>query len=143
MVVIFMRNHVAFVSLVAAILLVAACRDEEGARKAPAGKGIEERAKPDSQDCRVIGEKAEANVVANIPADAEPSMRARLEQLGRDTGQTVRGRCEHDRWSADAVTCGLAAKDVQLECGGVLTVGQRKLLGDDLQATWTARLSTP
>jgi hypothetical protein len=139
-----MRFHVAIVSLVSCVVLLTACRDEDGGSKRAATKVTEhESAKPDTQDCRVIGEKAEANVVANIPADAEPSMHARLEQLGRDTGQIVRGRCDDDAWSAQAVTCGLAAKDVQLECSDMLTVAQREQLGGQLQAMWTARLSAP
>jgi hypothetical protein len=57
-------------------------------------------------------------------------MRRRLENLSRETGHAIAVRCVADGWSAEAVKCGLAAKDPQLECRGERTAPPRKKMNN-------------
>jgi len=92
-------------------------------------------------ECQAIGDQTAANAIAQIPRGTDPAMRERLENLSRETGHIIAVRCVAEGWSAEAVKCGLAAKDPQLECRDKLTAAQLKRMSDEVQETWTKGLT--
>jgi len=137
-------------ALVAVLLaLAAACGGKQQATPPPATIGNEQRAeapapRPD-EDCDAIGRKVEADARAKMPkGDLPPEAKKQMDELvARMIGLVVTS-CKEDHWSAEAIHCGLAASDPDVECDSMLSVEQKQKLQDRLMKAMGAfDASTP
>jgi hypothetical protein len=60
-----------------------------------------------------------------------------------EVGRIITIRCMDDGWSAEAIACGDAAKDPQIECFHLLSSKQSQKVRDQIQASVTELLSRP
>lgn len=122
--------------ILAAVLGLVACGKKEEAASAsgsasgnapPPAVAVEKGGKgtPTEADCDKLGARTVEMSMAETPAGTPPDRVAKLKEISEEAGRAIATLCKTDGWSADAVACGLAAKDPSRECHDKLTETQR------------------
>jgi hypothetical protein len=83
-------------------------------------------AAPSESDCDKLGARTVEISMAETPAGTPPDRVAKLKAISEEAGHAIASLCKTDGWSAEAVACGLAAKDPSRECNDKLTDVQQK-----------------
>ncbi len=97
---------------------------------------------PISGDCDRLGKKTSELSMQNTPPDTTTEMRAKLQAISDEAGLAIAELCKVDKWTADAVACGLAATDPAKECDAKLTADQKAHMQEKVMAIF-AKLSPP
>ena len=92
---------------------------------AAATGGTAASAAPTEADCDTLGAKTAGMSMAETPAGTPPDRVAKLKEISDEAGRAIATLCKNDGWSAEAVACGLAAKDPGRECNDKLTDTQK------------------
>jgi hypothetical protein len=81
---------------------------------------------PSPDDCDALGAKTATLSMGETPPDTRPDRVAKLQEISDEAGRAIATLCKTDGWSAEAVACGLAAKDPGRECDDKLTDVQKQ-----------------
>jgi hypothetical protein len=100
------------------VALAAGCKkDEKGA-----GGG----------DCDALGKKVVEEQKKEM-GDVPPEMKKMAEEMLAKGAALVVSSCKEDKWSKEAIDCGLKAKDPEKECDKLLTDEQRKKMEERME----------
>ena len=136
-----MRPPIRAAALGFAALALAACKKEadDGAKPSGAASGTAVPARPhpptaaavlaeapSADDCDELGAKTAALAMGETPPGTRPDRAAKLQEIADEAGRAIATLCKTDGWSADAVACGLAARDPARECDAKLTDVQKQ-----------------
>ncbi len=102
-----------------AVAIAGGCKKEEKGGAAAGG------------DCAALGAKSTKDGLANIPKDVPADAKKTFEDLSKKGGDLVARLCKEDKWSAEAIKCGLTAKDAEKECADKLTPDQNKHIQEE------------
>ncbi len=89
---------------------------------------------PAAADCDALGAKMVTQSMAQAPAGIGEEERTHLQALSGQAGQVIARLCKTDGWTADAVSCGLIARDPSNDCDAKLTAAQKQKMGDEIKA---------
>ena len=78
--------------------------------------------------CDALGKKVTEQAKAEMGdmKDAPPEMKKMAEEMTAKMAGIVSTSCKEDKWSKEAIDCGLKAKDPEKECDDKLTDDQKK-----------------
>jgi hypothetical protein len=78
--------------------------------------------------CDALGKKVTEQAKSEMGdmKDAPPEMKKMAEEMTAKMAGIVSTSCKEDKWSKEAIDCGLKAKDPEKECDKLLTDEQRK-----------------
>jgi hypothetical protein len=123
-------------SILVALVCAVGCKKEENAapptptqaptEKSPKLPTAAAAMAPSEADCDKLGARTVEISMANTPEGTLPDQVAKLRAVSEEAGHAIASLCKTDGWSAEAVACGLAAKDPSRECNDKLTDVQQK-----------------
>ena len=133
--------------IVVALVCVVGCKKEENAapptptqaqtEKSPKLPTAAAAMAPSEADCDKLAARTVDMSMAQTPEGTPPDRVAKLKAISEEAAHAIASLCKTDGWSADAVACGLAAKDPSRECNDKLTDVQKA----KMQAAVTAIFS--
>lgn len=129
-----MTRTVKLMSLMVVVALAGAgCGKKDGAGGGSGGGGT---GAPSAADCDTLGAKTAVESMAMTPPGTSDDQRRVLQAISDEAGRAIATRCKADGWSADAVACGLTAKNPGAECSAKLTAEQKQKMTTDVQAVF-------
>jgi hypothetical protein len=121
------------------LALAAACG---GKQQSPAPPATAESA-PDAapapvEDCEALGRKVEIDARAKMPRNVSPEATQQMEAMLTAMVGLVVTSCKDDRWSAEAIHCGLTSTQPDAECDQLLSVEQKQKMQDRMMKAMSA-----